>query len=293
MAFHIPFTISSLEKLKEKSKMFQFLTKNKRPTKLQQYLTNCDIKLTEQEYLSICIKSFVRSFVVLYVITTTTLVLLQVSLPFLLAFGLAFVFSSFIFFSQLVYPKVYNSRRLRNIERNLIPALQDMLVQLNAGIPLYNIMINISSSKYGALSEEFSKAVKKINAGFPQIEVLEELGEKNASNYLKRTLWQLSNGMRAGSDITIVIQENIKTLTEEQLLQIQNYGNKLNPLIMFYMVISLILPAISIVFLTIISSMINLPGPATILLFLGLFVFTILIQIMFLGMIKSVRPSLL
>ncbi len=293
MAFHIPLTISSLEKLKEKSKMFQFLVKNKRPAKLQQYLTNCDIKLTEQEYLSISIKSFVQSFVVLYVITTTILVLIQVSLPFLLGLGLAFVFSSFVFFSQLVYPKVYNSRRLRNIERNLIPALQDMLVQLNAGIPLYNIMINISSSKYGALSEEFSKAVKKINAGFPQIEVLEELGEKNTSNYLKRTLWQLSNGMRAGSDITIVIQENIKTLTEEQLIQIQNYGNKLNPLIMFYMVISLILPALSIVFLTIISSMINLPGPTTILLFLGLFVFTILIQIMFLGMIKSVRPSLL
>src|SRR3989344_5477198 len=99
--------------------------------------------------------------------------------------------------------------------------------------------------------------------------------------------------MRAGSDISIVIEESIKTLTEEQLLQIQNYGNKLNPLIMFYMVISIIIHALSIALLTIISSMINLPSTITMFLFIALFIFAILIQVVFLGIIRSARPSLL
>ena len=78
-----------------------------------------------------------------------------------------------------------------------------------------------------------------------------------------------------------------------QLIQIQNYGNRLNPLIVFYMLIAIIVPSLSVTFLTIISSLIGLNANTTTLVFLGLFVFVILIQIMFLGIIKSKRPSLL
>ena len=214
-------------------------------------------------------------------------------MPFLISLILAFILSFFVYANQRAYPRIYNTRRIKNIEKNLIPALGDMLVQLNSGIPLFSILVNISSSSYGELSEEFKKAVKKINAGFPQMEVLEELGETNSSIYFKRTLWQISNGMRAGSDISIVIDESIKSLNEEQLLQIQNYGNKLNPLVMFYMLITVILPALAITFLTIISSIMNMPKNFVSLLFIGLFIFVILLQIMFLGIIKSIRPSLL
>ena len=35
-----------------------------------------------------------------------------------------------------------------------------MLVQLNSGIPLFDILTNISNSNYGELSLEFKKAVK-------------------------------------------------------------------------------------------------------------------------------------
>ena len=125
------------------------------------------------------------------------------------------------------------------------------------------------------------------------MDVIEEMGERNSSLFFRRTLWQISNGMRAGSDISIVINESIQTLTDEQLIQIQNYGNKLNPLIMFYMLTSVIIPALAITFLTIISSMINLPTFMTIMFFIALFVFVVIIQIMFLGTIRSTRPSLL
>ena len=126
----------------------------------------------------------------------------------------------------------------------------------------------------------------------PQIDVLEELGEKNPSLYFRRTLWQISNGMRAGSDISVVIKESIKSLSEEQIIQIQSYGNKLNPLIMFYMLSSVILPALAITFLTIISSLISLPQTIANLAFLCLFGIVIFFQLMFIGIIKSLRPTL-
>ena len=154
-------------------------------------------------------------------------------------------------------------------------------------------MLNISSAGYGELSKEFRKAVKRINSGEPEAAVLDDLGRKNPSNFFRRTLWQISSGMKSGADMSVVIQDSISALNEEQIIQIQNYGNKLNPLIVFYMLIAIILPALSITFLTIIASLINLEKATATLMFLGLYVFVILVQIMFLGVIKSRRPSLL
>lgn len=293
MNFHIPFTFRSADVLKRKSIGFKNLIRYKKNSSLQGYLENIGIDLTREEYLGICLKSFIYNFIIIALISGAILYYFQISGFIFMALGLAFVFSAFIFFSRAVYPKVYNNRKQKEIERNLIPALQDMLVQLNSGIPLFSILVNLSSSDYGALSNEFKKAVKKINSGFPQVEVLEELGEKNPSLYFRRALWQISNGMRAGSDISIVVKESVKTLNEEQVLQIQNYGNKLNPLIMFYMLITVIMPALAITFLTIITSLVNLPGSFNMILFVSLAGIVIFIQIVFLGTIKSLRPSLL
>ena len=99
--------------------------------------------------------------------------------------------------------------------------------------------------------------------------------------------------MRSGSDINIVIQEEIKNLSEEQTIQIQTYGSKLNPLVVFYMLIAIILPSLGVTFLVIIASLLNIEKTVARMIFLVILVMVVFIQIMFLGMIKSRRPSLL
>ncbi|MFH1425571.1 MAG: type II secretion system F family protein [archaeon] len=293
MKFRIPFTFASLDKLRVRAAYFKKYIKPKKGTKLENYLESADLNITREEYISICIYGFFTAFILVFVISSTFFVLLKISLPFLLSFGLSILAALFVSFSRLAYPRMFDVRRQKDIERNLIPALQDMLVQLNSGIPLFNILVNISSSDYGELSQEFQDIVKRINAGYSEMEVLEEIGEKNSSIFFRRALWQISNGMRAGGDISIVVDESIKSLSEEQYVQIQAYGNKLNPMIMFYMLISVIIPALSVTFLTVISSLINLQEFYTTLMFIVLFVFVMLVQFMFLGVIKSIRPSLL
>lgn len=291
--FKVPFSFSSLDKLKKRSEYFRKFVSYKKNSKLGALLENSDTGITREDYLSICLRGLVISFVATLIVSSTLLVLLRIDKAILISIGITIFFSIFIFFSRINYPKVYVSRKQKNIEKNLIPALEDMLVQLNSGVPLFDILVNISSSNYSSLSREFEKAVRKINAGLPEIEVLDELGKKNNSLFFRRALWQISNGMRAGSDISIVISDTVRSLNEEQLIQIQNYGNKLNPVIMFYMLSSVILPALAITFLTVISSLINLEKTITQALFIGFFVMILVIQLVFLGVIKSIRPSLL
>ena len=291
MKFQIPFTFTKIEKLKSRPVIFKGLQEHKKYSKLKYYLENSDINVTREQYLNICAHSFIRSFIIIFIIMTTSLILFKVPSPILISIVIVFLSSGFITFAQFTYPRVYFNRKQKELEINLIPAIEDMLVQLNSGVPLFDILVNISLSDYGEISNEFKRAVKKINAGTPQIEVFEELGEKNSSPYFRRTLWQISNGMKSGSDISAVIKGSLKILSEEQIVQIQNYGNKLNPLIMFYMLI--ILPALAITFLTVISSMIGLSKNTTIFVYVGLFMFIMFIQIMFLGAIRSARPTLL
>ena len=293
MKFKIPFTASNIDRLKSRSKFFASKLRYKKESKLGTYLKNSGLDLTREEYLGICLRSFVIIFVFLFIISTTVLYFYQIRQFYLIGFGVSLIFALFVLFSQSAYPKIYVSRRQRNIEKNLISALEDISVQLSSGIPLFTILSNIAGEDYGELSIEFKKAVRRINAGESETEVLDDLGKRNPSVFFRRTLWQISNGMRAGSDMNSVIKDSIKALNEEQMIQIQTYGNKLNPLMVFYMLVSVIVPALSIAFLTIIASMINLPGSMVNLMFIGLFVLVFLVQIIFLGMIKSRRPSLL
>src|SRR3989344_4063876 len=264
MKFKVPFTFANFERLKKRPIILKGLQEYKKNSKLSNYLKNSDIDITRAQYLNIITNSFIRSFIFFLVLITTALVIFKAPSPFTLSILITFLISGFIAFAQLVYPRVYFSKKQKQLEINLMPALEDMLVQLNSGIPLFNILINISVSDYGEISNEFRKA-----------------------------LWQISNGMKSGSDISEVIKGSLRLLSEEQIVQIQNYGNKLNPLIMFYMLMTIILPALAITFLTIISSMIGLGKELTIAAYIGLFMFSIFLQVMFLGVIRSARPTLI
>lgn len=293
MRFKIPLTFSDVDVLKKRSRFVSSRLRYKKESKLGMLLKNAGISLTREEYLGICIRSFMLSFLFLFFVSTTIFFIMDLKFFYFFAFLFSLIFSFFVFFSQTVYPSVYTSRKQREIEKNLISALEDIHVQLNSGVSLFNIMVNISDSDYGELSQEFKKVVRRINAGEPESDVLNDIGKNNPSLFFRRTLWQISNGLNSGSDMAIVIKESIKSLNEEQMIQIQNYGNKLNPLIMFYMIASVIMPSLSVAFLTIIASMVGLSADITKIIFYSIFVIVGLIQFMFLGIIKSKRPSLI
>jgi len=292
MEFKVPFTFSNTEILKKRSKPFMAKIKAKK-TKLSNYLTNSNVKIGRVEYLAICRRSFVINIVLFSSIITTLMSFWGGRLFYIQGLGFALLITGFIYFNQINYPRIFSVKKARNLEKNLIPALQDMLVQLNSGVTIYRIIVNISHSDYGEVSYEFKRIINEINAGRSQIEAIEESGKLNLSKFFQRVLWQISNGMRAGNDMSIVIRESIKNLTNEQAIQIQSYGSKLNPMIMFYMLIAVIMPSLGITFLIIIFSMLDLSKSIIYIVFGGIFGVVTFTQIMFLGLIKSKRPSLL
>lgn len=292
MKFRIPFAFADIEIAKRRSKPFLKFAKRKN-RKLDNFLKATGERIDSRQYIAITYGSSLLNLLVLSVVFTSLLGLFGIGNFYLLGFIFALLATGLVFFNQVNYPKIFALNKERSVEKDLISVLQDMLVQLNSGVPMFRIIVNISESGYGEVSAEFRKIAKEINSGVSQIEAIEKYGKLNTSKYFQRILWQISNGMRSGSNMNSVVEEAILNLTEEQEIQIQSYGSKLNPLIMFYMLMAVILPSLGITFLIIISSMLNLPKTITYLMFFGIFGFVVFMQIMFLGIIKSRRPSLL
>jgi len=261
-------------------------------SKLDLLLKQSRSDLDKEEYITVVLTNTIMIFIFLVVIFNVLQIYFQIQAIGISIFaaGLA---SLFVFFNSINYPKIIVNKRIRGIERNLLPSLQDFLAQANAGVPIFNIIVNISNSDYNEVSKEFEKAVREINAGKSQVEALSDLGAANPSVFFRRTLWQISNGLTSGADMVKVIKESINSISDEQLIQIQEYGARLSPLSMFYMLIAVIMPILAITFILILSSLIS-TNPTTMKIILwGFYAGIVFMQIMFLGIIKSKRPNLI
>jgi len=259
---------------------------------LKVHLKQADMQVSSKEYISMCAVSSVFFFGIFGLFLMFMFGAFRFKNPFL-GFFISFLFTFFIFFQQIMYPKMLVGRRVKGIERNLLSALQNVLIQLNSGVPLFSILVSISKGDYKEVSEEIEKAVREINAGKAEAEALEDIATSNPSLLFRRALWQIVNGMKSGADLSGVISESINAVSEEQVLQIQKYGGQLNPLAMFYMLIAVIVPALSMTFLIIMSSFMSLNEFGIKMLFWGLLAIVMFFQLMFLGVIKARRPNLL
>lgn len=245
-----------------------------------------------EEYMTSILTNTLIIFVVVVIIANLFQIFLQIQ-AIVIGILTAGVLSIYIFTNSLLYPRLIVDRRIRNIERNLLSALQDLLAQINAGVPIFNVLVNISNADYGEVSKEFGRAVREINAGKSQVEALSDLGAANPSVFFRRTLWQISNGLTSGANMVSVVKESIKTLAEEQLLQIQEYGSQLSPLSMFYMLIAVIVPILAITFIIILSAFFAASKGAIQASLWGFYCLVVFMQLMFLGIIKSKRPNLI
>ena len=253
-------------------------------------LNRAKLKIKSREYLSMCIFSNTILFILTAIILT---LIFSTKGNYYLGILLALIFSGIIFFMQLNYPKVIAHKRIKLLDADLLSALRAIMIQLNAGVSLFEALAIISEQDFGQISSELKQAVVQISAGVPQIDALETVALKNPSPYFRRALWQIINGMKEGAQINSVISQVITSLTREQVIQIEKYGGQLSPLAMFYMIVAVIMPALGITFLVVLASFIGVEENVVKFILWGLLVGVVFFQLMFTGIIKSKRPSLL
>jgi flagellar protein FlaJ len=149
---------------------------------------------------------------------------------------------SFLYWIQL--PKAMASKRRREIERDVLFAGYHVYISLKGGVPLFDALSGVAKGSYGEVSKEFEKIVNKVAIGVPIDKAAEDVIEYCPSPTLKRILIQLINAIRSGTDVAESLATVLNQLSKEQIIEIREYGQKLNPVVMFYLVLGVILPCL-------------------------------------------------
>jgi flagellar protein FlaJ len=254
-------------------------------------LAKTDIGLTENEYMAACLLNCFVVFILFSGILFFLLAFVRVkslSGSLILSLGIG-VGLFFMFFALLIrYPKIIAKKKAEQVEKNLVFALKDMLLQVKSGVSLYNSLVNISKANYGLVSRNFERVAKQVNSGKPMSKALEELAVTSESSYLRKTVWQLVNTLRAGASLKGALGAIIKQLTIEQKTKIRDYAKELNMWSLMYMIFAVAIPSLGVTMMVILSSFAGTSISEG--LFIAFILVCIVIQFVLIGLVKSRRP---
>jgi len=194
----------------------------------------------------------------------------------------------FIFGFFLKLPEVKIKSRQKEIDKEIVYVGKFLLIELSSGVSLFDSLTSIAQN-FEAAGKFFKRIVDKIRMGTPTEATLNEAIDEAPSNNLKKILWQINNSLQTGSDVASSLNLVLDQISQEQLIEIQQYGKKLNPLAMFYMMLAVIVPSLGITMLVVLSTLIKFKVNLPILL--GIAFVIGMVQLMFINIIKSSRPA--
>jgi len=128
-----------------------------------------------------------------------------------------------------------------------------------------------------------------VQLGVPLEEAIDQVVAGTKSNSFRRIMLQAAVSIRAGADVTTAMQSVIDQLSQERVIELRRYGQRLNALAMFYMLFGIIIPSMGIAVLTIMTTFISIFTVNVTVLEFAL-VGVLLLQIVFLELITSSRP---
>lgn len=121
-------------------------------------------------------------------------------------------------------------------------ALRHMATELKSGIGLYKAMQAIASNDYGVLSEEFSKTINEIEEGTDTNIALKHLSLRTQSRPLKTTINHILRAMRIGGNLSEVMNDIAKDVTNDLKNKISSFSQSMNFFAVIFIFLGIILP---------------------------------------------------
>lgn len=256
--------------------------------KLERQLRTARIDETPENYVAKCLNRAAK----LTLPVSAAIFVITLNLNRQMLTSLSPVFTVLIFLMSFLtfvsIPNIKTKRRTRKLEKELPYALRDILIQIQSGIPLYQAMKSATTG-YGEMSEELKRIIKDIDGGKSMTKALEESIVRNPSKRYRRSMWQLNNSIRSGTDVSTTMSSIVDSIIKQQKLEIEKYGEELNPYILVYLLLAVIGPALGITGIIVISSFTG--TSVGIQLYIGILFFLAVVQIFFLNLIRSKRPE--
>jgi len=110
------------------------------------------------------------------------------------------------------------------------------------------------------------------------------------SKQFKSVLIDVKNSLETGTDFESSLKVTLKEMADQHILEIKEYGKKLNPMTIFYMIFGTIVPSLGVAVVTVGLSFAP-EVQVTELLAILLLLFLTMIQAFFILLFKSYQPN--
>lgn len=203
---------------------------------------------------------------------------------------LVLIFSYILIFNLLMKEVDSKITKLaKEIDKDVLFAGRFLLVKLNSGRPLINAIEDASKS-YGLSNEYFKEIIRDIDLGTPLEKALEKATRNCPSDKLRKILFQITNALKIGTDVTNFLDAILDDIADQQLIEIKRYGKKLNSITMFYMLFAVVMPSLGMTMLIVIISLVNVPIVKQ--HFLLVLILLIFLQFIFITTFRNIRPNM-
>jgi pilus assembly protein TadC len=188
----------------------------------------------------------------------------------------------------LFVPKA-NARAIASaIEADLFVPSRMLVTLLESGNSILSAFERVSRTKTVS-GKYFGKIAAEIYLGKNLDHAIEDAIRNSPSHSFRRVLEPIKNSIRTGAPIEKNLIATLEDLTQEKIVEIERYEKRLAPISMFYMIFGTILPAIGVVVMTVLLSVLGLKITFFPFLFIML-ILVIIMQLVFLQVFKAIRP---
>lgn len=196
--------------------------------------------------------------------------------------GYPFVFA----FSLLSLKNKINARRT-DIERDLLFHGRYVLIKISSGTPLYNAILE--SSKISKGPSPFKDISFMLNVGIPLEKAIQKEAFFSPSQKLRGLMKKILFSLKTGADLSKTLNIAFARLSKDELLKVKEYNKKMGSIIILYTVVGIVAPCLGVAILIMVSSISNF-GLGWLVLSI-VFFFVAMIQIVFIFLVRSIRPK--
>jgi len=222
-------------------------------------LKKSGMKYTLEEYLSLAI--FVSLIVLVAEIPIITFILsffLSVVFAILLSFFISICGAVLIFFLFVTYPKALVSSMATKINRGLPYSVSYMVAVASSDAPPINLFKSLTKiDEYPELKEQALNIVRDVEGmGMSLLAALRREARKTPSREFGNLLLGIESTLSSGGDLTIYLNEKVKTYFNEKKAKIKAYADLLSMLTEIYITAIIVGP----ILFTILSSVMGIMG---------------------------------
>ena len=155
------------------------------------------------------------------------------------------------------YIDVQIEKYKRTVEGDLLFICEYLLVSLESGLPLGNAI-----KRFSRLNRPGAKFFKRIYTDFQTGKSLEaaliEASKYSPSESLRVLLKRLQDSLNIGVDLKTVLENFILESSDKKIIEIKGYSKKLNPIIMMYLLLGIVMPSLGITFFILGAAMLEI-----------------------------------